>query len=750
MNVSDSGLKCPGCGTAINFAARKCGACGFAFSEDAYKKLFFYFDLKNDFRNLIAVENSVSERLAKLSQKIRNYEQLLDADIREASSGAAGVQAAREETPQTAGEEGRAFDGGTGRQEPLAAPPSQAPRQPQPQQGPEATRQAVQGGESERQRVENQTPPGGPGSPKSAKSAFTPSSGVSEAKKAFESRKSDSRQAPRDGRAQAPAAPSADAEGDFELIVGQKWMLIVGIVTIVFGVGYFLKYSFERELIGPAGQVALAYLLGITFLGLGNFFHKKSGFANFGLYMIGGAIAVFYFAAFAAYQLYDPPVIDQGFSFLIMVMITVLACALALRFDVKWLAVLGLVGGFLTPVLVSSGRDNFYGLMGYMTLLNFGVLSVAFKKNWNLLNALGFIGTYILYSGWYAKYYTDERFWGAILFVNLFYFIYSIAPFAYQFLKNQTESSPFAGFAVMTLNSFIGFGYSYNMINAHFGASYYVSVVTVFYAAVFLGMASHLFKQGKRFADAFVVTLALASLFLIITIPMIFSNHWVTFFWAVQAFTLLLMAAKLNRGAVYAGAYVLFAIALFKLFIIDYPAPGVFHLDTDMMRIEPRFTYLIVDRYIAWAGVLTMLFAAAGVARKHGVMQIVSDVKDSTILYIIFGICLFIALNIETASFFFDYLPAARFAFISGLWACFAAALMVIGFAFNKYGVRKTAIALFLMTLIKVFLFDMGNMSTPWRILSFMVLGLIMVVVSFYYHKFKDRLLAALNEEGRK
>jgi len=107
-------------------------------------------------------------------------------------------------------------------------------------------------------------------------------------------------------------------------------------------------------------------------------------------------------------------------------------------------------------------------------------------------------------------------------------------------------------------------------------------------------------------------------------------------------------------------------------------------------------------------------------------------------------------LNFETASFFYDYLPAARFAFISGLWACFAAALMIIGFRFNLYGVRKTSIALFLLTLIKVFLFDMDDMSTPWRILSFMLLGAILISVSFYYHKFKDKLMAAFNDEGRK
>ncbi len=747
MNDTGGVLKCPQCGEGINFASKKCVACGYLYSEEIYKKIFFYFDLKNDFKNLITVENSVSERLSKLSLKIKNYEQLLGGDLKNDMYSSPEIASEELSRPAAAAGEdsGKEFQPGPigensffqGRQEPA----------PQTSQEPaDGRRQDINSGqgESRRQNAEAQQP--------GVKSAFTSKSGIAEVKKVIESKRSDksSNYSTSDARGETPFSASQSSDNDFEIMVGQKWMLIIGIITIVFGVGYFLKYSFERELIGPAGQVALAYLLGFAFLAMGNFFHQKSGFSVFGLYMTGGAIAVFYFAAFAAFQLYTPPVIGQEFSFLIMVLITVLACALSLRYDVKWLAVLGIIGGFLTPVLVSSGRDSFYGLMFYMTLLNCGVFFVSFKKNWNLLNTLGFIGTYILYSGWYSRYYHDEKFWPAILFLNFFYLIYSVAPFAYQFLKKQTESSPVTGFFIMTLNSFIAFGYSYYMILAHFQASYYVSIVTVFYAAVFLAMASHLFKQGNRFSDAFVITLGMASLFLIITIPMIFTKHWITFFWAAQAFSLLIMAVKLNRGSVYTGSYLLFSIALFKLFFVDYTLHGAFNFNFDSLRIQAGFTYLLIERYIAWCGVLGLLFFAGGLLRRNGVRHVVSDVMDSVIIYTIFGIGLFMILNFETASFFYDYLPAARFAFISGLWACFAAALMIIGFRFNLYGVRKTSIALFLLTLIKVFLFDMDDMSTPWRILSFMLLGAILISVSFYYHKFKDKLMAAFNDEGRK
>jgi uncharacterized membrane protein len=87
-----------------------------------------------------------------------------------------------------------------------------------------------------------------------------------------------------------------------EINLGQKWLLVVGIVTMVFGVGYFLKYSFERGWIGPEGRVAMAYIWSIAFMIGGDRFRKK--FETYGLYLIGGGIATLYFATFAGFQLY--------------------------------------------------------------------------------------------------------------------------------------------------------------------------------------------------------------------------------------------------------------------------------------------------------------------------------------------------------------------------------------------------------------------------------------------------------------
>ena len=187
--------------------------------------------------------------------------------------------------------------------------------------------------------------------------------------------------------------------GQFEVNFGQKWLLIIGIVTMVFGVGYFLKYSFEQGWIGPAGRVSMAYAWGIVFLVAGNLFRKKA-YETFGLYLVGGGIATLYFSTFAAFQLYA--LIGQIPSFALMILITVLAATLAIVYDNKWLAVLGIVGGFLTPVMLSTGQDNQIVLMTYVTILNLGLLAIAFYKKWDILNVFGFFFTYLLHAAWFS------------------------------------------------------------------------------------------------------------------------------------------------------------------------------------------------------------------------------------------------------------------------------------------------------------------------------------------------------------
>jgi uncharacterized membrane protein len=518
-----------------------------------------------------------------------------------------------------------------------------------------------------------------------------------------------------------------------ELRLGQKWLLIAGVVALVLAVGYFLKYSFDRNWIGPAGRVSLAYLAGIATLATGEFCRRKN-YEVFGLYLFGGGIAVLYFASYAAFQIYS--LIGQMPAFGLMACVTALAGFFSLKYDTRWLAVLGIIGGFFTPVVLSTGTDNQIALMTYMAILNGGILAIAAFKQWHLLNYLGLAFTWLLFTTWYAHHYADEKFWTTTVFLNLFFLIYAIVPYADCFVRKNLQLM--AGLGITIPNTYVAFGFSFGTIYNHASVEW-VSIATTVYAALFLGMAAYVRRHNRENVDAFILLLAKGFLFLIITVPILFSEHWITIFWAAQAIALLWVAIKLSDVRLRYGAMVLLLIAAGKLFFYDYLM--VFDLQIPSMVYGDGFLASILERWITVILTLTIVFRTGQMLKRADGDRDDWLESPATLFVGLFGLMLFLAMNLEVAAFFGQYVPVARFASISVLWAIFATSLMILGFVRNQELLRGCSILLYAVTILKVFLRDMANVDTPYRILSFLVLGLLLVGASYLYHRFKDRIL---------
>jgi dolichyl-phosphate-mannose--protein O-mannosyl transferase len=106
----------------------------------------------------------------------------------------------------------------------------------------------------------------------------------------------------------------------------------------------------------------------------------------------------------------------------------------------------------------------------------------------------------------------------------------------------------------------------------------------------------------------------------------------------------------------------------------------------------------------------------------------------------------FLFLNFEVNTFFYDYWPRAQLAALSILWTACSIGMMVCGFMYRRAALRKCALVLFAATIFKVFLYDMAEAATPFRIASFMVLGLVLIGASYLYHRYKDLILPPLRD----
>lgn len=213
---------------------------------------------------------------------------------------------------------------------------------------------------------------------------------------------------PLPSRAQAAAptpAPRPAASGrSWEEMIGQKWMLIVGLVVLLLGGVFFLKYAYDQGWVNPVMRVITSAIAGVVMIVLGEWtFRRKLTYFAAGVF--GAGIVILYFASWAAspngwyfpaYKMLSAP---QAFA--AMCLVTILGMALAIRSNLMTSAIIALLGALLTPVLMSSGENRQIELMSYMLLVDVGFLAVAMWKRWSALAPIALAGTVILFAGWF-------------------------------------------------------------------------------------------------------------------------------------------------------------------------------------------------------------------------------------------------------------------------------------------------------------------------------------------------------------
>jgi len=205
-----------------------------------------------------------------------------------------------------------------------------------------------------------------------------------------------------------PPTPGWMDNINWEQFMGAKLFAWLGGLALFLGVAFFVKYSFEHDLIPPAVRAALGFLLG-TGLVVGGLKLNRARYAITAQTLIATGIVSLYAVTFACNSIYHFAFFGQGPTFLLMTLITATAFILAVRLNAQVVAILGILGGFLTPKLLSTGVDNPVGLFGYLALLNLGLVAVTLHRRWFHLVPLGAAGTILMMVGWAHLFYAPEK-----------------------------------------------------------------------------------------------------------------------------------------------------------------------------------------------------------------------------------------------------------------------------------------------------------------------------------------------------
>jgi uncharacterized membrane protein len=228
-------------------------------------------------------------------------------------------------------------------------------------------------------------------------------------------------------RPPAPATPPTPAAPpfDWESLLGLKGAAWAGGITLVIAAALLGKLAYDNGYITPPLQEAALLIAGVGGLIWAELGLRK-GYATTANAVSGAGIAILYIAFFAGHARWG--LFPLSLTFALMTLVTLLAGLVAIRHDAIFTAILGLLGGFATPVLLSTGVDRPLGLFSYILVLNVGLLFVAIRKRWHTLVLMGFGGTLLIELGWFGRFMAPEKMAIGLLAFLVFGLLYLLLP----------------------------------------------------------------------------------------------------------------------------------------------------------------------------------------------------------------------------------------------------------------------------------------------------------------------------------
>jgi uncharacterized membrane protein len=434
---------------------------------------------------------------------------------------------------------------------------------------------------------------------------------------------------------------------NWEKFVGENLINKIGIIILLFGVGIGAKYSIDHNLISPLARIILAYLTGLALLLTG--FKIKTNYKNFSAVLVSGALAIFYFVSYIAFDLYA--LIPLPLAFGLMVIFTIFTVLAALHYNLQSIAHIGLIGAYAVPFLLSNESGNALILFSYIAIINIGILTIALYRKWPSVLKVAFVGTWIIFLSWYLVKYEIDDFNIALGF-SFLYFILFYAIFLAHRIKNEAPINKMEIVFYLT-NAFLFYGIGFSLFSDNtYGLKEYLGLFTVANALLHYAVAYILYRKHYNRENIFYLSAGMVLIFISMAIPVQFDGNWVTLFWISEAVLLYWIGSKKGIAIFNKLAYPLVLLSFFSL-IDDWNNYNPYYHTDEGEKLSPIFNIYFLTSVTVALGLAYVNYLHHKVKYNYFKWSWLNTIVNYSLPFIFLFVCYFSIFS--EISYFWEY-----------------------------------------------------------------------------------------------
>jgi len=319
---------------------------------------------------------------------------------------------------------------------------------------------------------------------------------------------------------------------------GGNLLVRIGGVILFFGLAFLVKYAAEHSIISMEVRLMSIALIAIMLMVVGWKLRDKKG--AYGQILQGLGIATLYLVIYAASKFYT--MLSLDIAFVLMLLVVIIGSVLAIMEDALPLALFASAGGFLVPILTSTGDGSHVTLFSYYVLLNLGIFIVAWYRSWRILNLFGFLFTFIIATTWGVLRYRSDLFSTTEPFLILFFLMYLSISILFTLKHPFKPRNLVDGTLVFGLPLF-AFPLQVNVVKTfEYGEAYSAVILGTLYLMLF-----YAFRKKTHTALLAQSFLALGIVFYTIAIPYIFDADVSAALWSLESAAIIWLSLKQEK-----------------------------------------------------------------------------------------------------------------------------------------------------------------------------------------------------------